>query len=294
MKHETWEIPAEKQRSNREQSLGDLKFTFKLFGQFFIGPFKPALPPLTHADSDRIPVIIVPGFICRPAIYADMQREIHAAGYPCHVLSMGYQMSSIRRKGAKLSEYLTVNEIDEAYVVAHSMGGLIVTSSILQGETRIKHGWTLGTPLFGTNIVWVLWAIAALVFACNQASGWHWGLLLMGVFFSPGLRQMLPQSDFLEFSTKEYPKMTNLTSVFCSMDTVVFSAPWNEPGSTSRFGRPSDVLFPEAGHNNIAMGSNAIEALVKAIEVENGTAGDVPEEELSADDLLVETQTGEQ
>ena len=184
MKHQTWEIPAEKQRSKSEQTMGDLKFTLRLFGEYLIGPFKPALPPLTTvADSDKPPVIIVPGFICRPAIYAEMQRKIHAAGYPCHVLSLGYQVSSVRRKGTKLSEYLTENGIDEAYVVAHSMGGLIVTASILQGETRIKHGWTLGSPLFGANIVWILWAIAALVFVCNQSSGWHWGLLLMAFFF---------------------------------------------------------------------------------------------------------------
>ncbi|MFT5062936.1 MAG: pimeloyl-ACP methyl ester carboxylesterase [Gammaproteobacteria bacterium] len=272
MKHETWEIPADKQRTNAEQTMGDFKFTIKLFWEFFIGPFKRALMPLTKAaDPNKIPVIIVPGFICRPAIYADMQRKIQAAGYPCHVLSLGYQVSNVLGKGRKLSAYLDEQGIDEAYVVAHSMGGLVVTSAILQGEKRIRHGWTLGSPLWGTNVVWVLYAIAALLFVCNQASGWNWGLLLLALYLSPSLRQMMPKSDYLEFTSKEYPKMDNLTSVFCAMDTVVFSAPWNEPGSTSRFGRPTDILFPESGHNNIAMGENAIEALVKAIEIKNGT-----------------------
>lgn len=289
MKHETWEIPADKQRTKGEQAIGDLKFTFQLFGQFFVGPFKPALQPLRDGDDDKIPVIIVPGFICRPAIYAEMQRRINAAGYPCHVLSMGYQVSSIRRKGTQLSEYLTQNGIEEAYVVAHSMGGLIVTSSILQGESRIRHGWTLGTPLFGTNIVWILWLIAAWVLIANQASGWHCGLIFLAFYLSPGLRQMSPQSDFLQFSTKEYPKMDNLTSVFCSMDSVVFSAPWNEPGSTSRFGRESDILFPESGHNNIAMGDNAITALVNAIEEKNGTATEVEPDVEAPDTETTET-----
>lgn len=270
MKHKTWEIPAEKQRSKGEQVIDDLKFTAQLLGETLIGPFKPSLPPLTQmANDNKIPVIIVPGFICRPAVYKKMQRKIHAAGYPCHVLSMGFQVGSIRRKEALLSEYLTAHQIDEAYVVAHSMGGLVLTSSIQQGETRVRHGWTLGAPLFGTNIVWLLTALVGLTLVCNQSSGWHWGLLSIACFLSPALRQMSPQSDFLEFSTKAYPDMSNVTSVFCSMDTVVCSAPWNEPGSTSRFRRDTDVLFPEVGHNNLAMGDNALIALVDAIEAEN-------------------------
>ena len=145
------------------------------------------------------------------------------------------------------------------------MGGLILTSSIVQGESRIKHGWTLGAPIWGTNVVWVVYGLAALIIACNLGSGWNWALIMLAFFLSPGLRQMMPGSDFIEFSSKDYPKMKNITSVFCQMDTIVFQALWKEPGSSSRFNRPDDVLFPESGHNNIAMGENAINCLVNAI-----------------------------
>ena len=149
------------------------------------------------------------------------------------------------------------------------MGGLILTSSLVQGEERIRHGWTLGAPIWGTNIVWVLFAAVAFTLALNLNTGWNWAMLLIVVFLSPGLRQMMPGSDFLQFSSKEYGNMHHITSVFCEMDTIVFSALWREPGSSSRFNRADDVLFPEVGHNNIAMGDNAIELLVKAIEQEH-------------------------
>ena len=265
MEHQTWEIPPEKQRSKGQQNWADLKFSLSLWIQYLTGPFRTPPPPLT-AGADKRPVVIVPGFICRPSIYKKMQAAIHAAGHPCHIISLGYQVSNLLGKGRKFSAYFDQHKIDDAYVVAHSMGGLIVSSALVQGETRVRHGWTLGAPIWGTNIVWVVYAVVALSVAMNVGSGWNWALVLLAFFLSPGLRQMAPGSDFLEFTSKHYDEMDNITSVFCQFDTIVFSSLKKEPGSSSRFGRPTDVLFPEAGHNNIAMGDNAIEALVKAIE----------------------------
>ncbi len=268
MPHKTWEIPAEKQRSKGAQNLDDLKFSLKLWASYVTGPFRKPPPPLT-TDATKLPVVIVPGFICRPFIYKKMQAAIHAAGHPCHILSLGYQVSNLLGKGRKLSAYLDEHNIDEAYVVAHSMGGLILTSALVQEEKRIRHGWTLGAPLWGTNIVWVVYALVAIIVALNMGSGWNWALVLLAFFMSPGLRQMAPGSDYLEFTSKQYDEMQHITSVFCQFDGIVFSSPKAEPGSTSRFRRESDVLFPEAGHNNIAMGDNAIECLVGAISAKD-------------------------
>ena len=71
---------------------------------------------------------------------------------------------------------------------------------------------------------------------------------------------------------ESFDQMQAITSVFCAMDAIVFSNPFKEPGSSSRFRRESDVLFPEAGHNNVAMGDNAIRAIVEAIEACDATS----------------------
>ncbi len=270
MNHATWEIPAEHQRSRATQALDDLRFTLVLFWRYLIGPFVRSPAPLTEgADPDKAPVIIVPGFICRPAIYRRLQQAIHAAGFPCHVMDLGYQVSSVYRKAQRISEYITRIDAKEVYAVSHSMGGLILATCVYQGEKRIRHGWTLGAPLWGTNIVYIVYALALLALLTLLGEGFGWALLFALIFLSAGLRQMVPGSDLLNFISSRYDEMQNLTSVFCAMDTIVFSNPLKEPGSSSRFGRESDVLFPEAGHNNIAMGDNAIRAIVAALEAQH-------------------------
>ncbi len=264
--HETWEIPAERQRSVDIQNLDDLQFTIYLWWCYMIGPFMRPPAALTYnTDPDKIPVVIVPGFICRPAIYTRMQQAIHAAGFACHILPLGYQVSSIYEKGRKLSAYIDQLGAKEVYLVAHSMGGLIVTTCLYQGETRVRHAWTLGAPLWGTNVVWVVYGLVTLILAWNLSGGWGWYLLFAAFFLSPALRQMKPGSDFLRFTTQKYDEMRHVTSVFCQMDTIVFKNLKEEPGSSSRFGRPTDVLFPENGHNNIAMGENGIDCMVRAL-----------------------------
>ena len=269
MNHETWKIPAEHRRSGLLQTLDDLRFTLALFFRYLVGPFLPSPRALVEgSDPSRPPVIIVPGFICRPANYLPMQRAFHAAGYACHIMDLGYQVGCIYRKAKLLSEYITAIGANEVYVVAHSMGGLVLATSLHQGERRVRHAWTLGTPLWGTNIVHVVYGVAILVLLGNLDTGWGWYLVAAVFFMSTALRQMLPDSDLITFVSAKYGEMQNVTSVFCTMDTIVFSNPLKEPGSSSRFGRESDVLFPEAGHNNIAMGDNAIRAMVQAVNAE--------------------------
>jgi pimeloyl-ACP methyl ester carboxylesterase len=272
MNYQIWEVPPERRRTRVQQTLDDLRFTAILFWHYLIGPFVGAPSPLTeNARPGRIPVIIVPGFICRPALYRGLQRALHAAGYPCHIMNLGYQVHSVHRKAQLISEYITRIGAKEVFAVGHSMGGLILVTAIYQGENRIRHAWTLGSPLKGTNLVWVVYALAIYMLWGMFGSGVGWALLFAVVFLSAGLRQMVPGSDLLRFVSSRYDQMQNVTSVFCAMDAVVFSNPLKEPGSSSRFGRETDVLFPEAGHNNIAMGDNAIRAIVEAVEMQDDT-----------------------
>lgn len=275
MEHRTWTIPTERQRPRSEQSRDDLRHTLWLWWQYLIGPFVPPPRPLTRPSGrDRPPVLIVPGFICRPAIYAPMQRALHDAGFDVHILDFGFQVGNLFDKAEALSRYIDGLGVERVHVVAHSMGGLIVTACQYLGETRIAHGWTLGAPLAGTRIVYLVYlaALLILLLGAGQGPGLHW--LAAGVFLSPGLAQMRPGSDLLRVTSRLYPQMENLTAVFCQHDLIVFLDPRDEPGSASRFGRPDDVLFPEVGHNNIAMGGNAIACLVAELVERDRDAGD--------------------
>lgn len=266
MEHQTWTLPPADQRSRGAQALDDLKFTLILWWRYLIGPFVKPPAPLLAESADKLPVIIVPGFICRPAIYTRMQATLHAAGYPVYILDLGYQVSSIYRKGRRLSDLISEIGAPQVHVVAHSMGGLILLSALYQGEARIRHGWTLGAPIHGTNIVYAVYGLALAIILSNLDGGLSWYLAVAALFLSAGLRQMLPGSDLITFLSERYGQMRNVTAVFCQQDLIVFGNPLKEPGSSSRFGRPDDVLFPEVGHNNIAMGDNAIRCLCAAIQ----------------------------
>lgn len=269
MEHLTWEIPAERRRSGLAQALDDLRFTLILAFHWLIGPFVPAIAPLTaNARPGALPVIIVPGFICRPAIYRPLQQALHAAGHPSHILDLGFQVGDIAAKARQLSAYITQLGAAEVLVIGHSMGGSILATCLHQGETRIRRAWTLGTPLFGTNVVYGVYGLAAAVLLTHLSQGLGAYLLWAAVFFSPALRQMLPGSKLLAEVAPDYPRMTQVTSVFCAMDLIAFSNPLKEPGSSSRFNRPDDVLFPESGHNNIVMGQNAVLAITAAVAVD--------------------------
>ena len=266
MNHQTWEIPQERRRGQFAQTLAELRHSLLLLWHYLIGPFWPAPRPLTDGAKSGAPVVvIVPGFICRPALYVDLQRAIHAAGYPCHILDLGFQLGSIEPKGRELSDYLTRIGAKEALVIGHSMGGLILASCLVQGETRVRAGWLLGAPVFGTTIIYAVYGLAALAVLDHWQAGFSAWLAAAAVFFVPALRQMLPRSRFIAGLAARYPQMTQLTSVFCQLDLIAFHNPLNEPGTASRFGRETDVLFPEAGHNNLAMGDNAIAAVVAAL-----------------------------
>lgn len=272
MQHRVWQIPETDRRSGVAQTLDDLRFTVQLFWHYLIGPFVGAPPPLTDGTAPgKVPVLIVPGFICRPAIYRGLQKALHAAGYPAYIVDLGYQVGSVYLKAQRISETIDRIGAKEVYVVAHSMGGLITATAQYLGETRIRHGWLLGAPLWGTNIIYGVYGGALLAIATHIGSGFSLALIAGVLFLSAGLRQMVPGSDLLRFVSRRYPEMQNLTSVFCALDAIVFHNLLKEPGSSSRFGRESDVLFPEAGHNNIAMGDNAIRAIVAAVEQDAAT-----------------------
>lgn len=272
MQHRVWQIPEADRRSGLAQTLDDLRFTVRLFWHYLIGPLVGAPLPLTDGTAPgKIPVLIVPGFICRPAIYRGLQKALHAAGHPAYIVDLGYQVGSVYLKAQRISETIDRIGAKEVYVVAHSMGGLITATAQYLGETRIRHGWLLGAPLWGTNIIYGVYGGALLAIATHIGSGFSLALIAGVLFLSAGLRQMVPGSDLLRFVSRRYPDMQNLTSVFCAMDAIVFHNPLKEPGSSSRFGRESDVLFPEAGHNNIAMGDNAIRAIVAAVNQDAAT-----------------------
>jgi hypothetical protein len=106
------------------------------------------------------------------------------------------------------------------------MGGLITVTSMLNGETRIRKAFTLGTPYEGTWMVYKgwLWGLllgALLAVACSPwvtAVYWSW------LFFLPSLRQMRPGSPFLSKLSPQLPAVPNVQCLYATRDEVVIAA----------------------------------------------------------------------
>ncbi len=271
MQSRTWEIPEHQQLGNAAQIWREIRHVLIYLWHALRGPLVPPAPALR--EGDRRTIILVPGFLGRSESFVPMQRRLNEAGHPCYILPLGFQMGDLLRKGRELSDLLNRHDLDDVYVIAHSMGGLISIAAILQGETRIRHLWCLGSPLFGTINVPLLYGIATLILLAGIPFGYGPWLIAAGIFLIPCLRQMGRESVLLRWFRRHYDDLQNTTSVFARYDEIVLSSPTREPGSTSRFGRSSDVYCPEIGHNNLIQGEAAIEAMVGEVaQMDNATA----------------------
>lgn len=260
-----YRIPEQNQKPRFRQVTDEIGYNLWYAWCFIWGMFVKPVPPLT--EGNRTPVVIVPGFLGRSQVFTPIQKALNRAGHPCYILPLGFQVGNALPKSRQLSELLTRYDLRDCFVLAHSYGGLIAVGTLLNQEDRIRKTWVLGAPLFGTIVTGLAYGIALVMAIWGLAGGNLWAVLWLLVLLSPALRQMTPGSDLLQFYQRAYPQLTQCVSVFAAYDQTVngFS---KEPGSTSRFRRPDDILFPEIGHNNLVMGSNAIQFLVEQIATE--------------------------
>lgn len=164
------------------------------------------------------------------------------------------------------------------------MGGLITCTAMMEGETRIRKVWTLGTPykvrkdggygsgpplldsimtttpLFhvltqGTYMVYTAYVV---FFLLGLATCILWNsilglILVVGVFFVPSLRQMRPFSPFLRAFHDSFPFLVDQDKVQCIYalrDHIVISHHrdiWAPPA----LGRHDDICVPGNYHRLI-------------------------------------------
>lgn len=266
MNDQTSAIPAQHQRSVFRQIANEIGYNLWYLWCFIRGIFVRPVPPLT-AGTKR-PVVIVPGFLGRSEVFIPLQAALNDAGHPCYILPLGFQVGNALPKSTQLSELLSRHDLRDCFVLAHSYGGLIAIGSLLNQETRIRKAWLLGAPLFGTIVTGLAYGLALVMAVWGLAVENHLAALWLLVFLCPSLRQMTPGSDLLQIYQRSYPKLKQCVSVYAAYDQTV-NGFGKEPGSTSRFRRPDDILFPEIGHNNLAMGANAIRFLVEQVSAED-------------------------
>lgn len=183
------------------------------------------------------PVVIVPGFLGQPLAYFKLRSAFAKQGHPVYVVPLGFQMGNIAVKGVKLERYLEKNNIDDCYVIGHSMGGLISLSMNYRGRDKVRKLYLVNSPLKGTIVAFFV------------------------PFMIAGL-QMTPVSPFIKEITRRFNSFSNLQTIFSRGDEIVV------PNRNLRMGRFDDVMFDEVGHLNLGLGRNGIECLCDLVHRE--------------------------
>jgi len=230
------------------------------------------LPP--KPQGSKRPVLLVPGWCGRTRSFRKMAEGLAAKGYPVYPVPLGSQLGCIDRKASLLSKFLDMHGLEDVYVVAHSMGGLISVRSMMKGETRIRRLITMGTPYRGTHVIYLGYLVTfALVIALSFWLSLLAGTIYLALFMQiPSLWQMQPSSVFLE-ETLEYLSRvaTPVQCVYAVRDQIVIHN-WRQAWSPTRLGRADDLCLPEYGHMNLFMGPSGIELVTRLLARYEATA----------------------
>jgi len=200
-----------------------------IFGIFYRIP--------NYTKGSKRPVVLLCGWLERPICWFPMRKKLIEAGHPVYIVPLGFQVGDIKKKAVIVSRFLKANNINDCYLVCHSMGGLIGWGMIHMSGTRVRKMYTLGTPLRGTYMAY------------------------LAPFF-PSTWQMMPGSNFLELLGMKYNVISKVQSINASFDQIVV------PTKYSQLNHKDDVLLPETGHMNLFMGSTGIKYILELIELD--------------------------
>lgn len=147
------------------------------------------------------------------------------------------------------------------------MGGLITVRSMMQGETRIRRLVTMGTPYRGTHVIYLGYAVSALLVL---ALGFHLSPLLGSLSLAlilriPSLWQMQPASALTQETLAFLARAdTPVQCVYAVRDQIVVHN-WRDAWSPTRLGREDDLCLPEYGHMNLFMGQSGCELVAQLL-----------------------------
>jgi len=188
-------------------------------------------------EGTKRAVVLVSGFFGSPLTWSKCRTALAEQGHPVYVVRLGFQCGNLRSYSKKLENFLDENNLSDAYLVCHSMGGLVAAHMGYRGRDRTRKVFTLGTPFRGHPLTFLVpFAIAS------------W--------------QMFPYSPFMRETQAKYRTLSSIQAVFATFDEINFLPTLNIPG------RFDDVKLAQLGHCNLFMGPAGIECVTELILAE--------------------------
>ena len=192
------------------------------------------LQPEPHLRGERRPVVLVPGFLGRGLAFSRLKRALAKEGYPVYIADLGFGVGCIEEKGRLLEELVTEHELEDFYVIGHSMGGLIAMSMSDEVRRKVRHFITMGTTFHG--------AVLSYLFP-----------------LFPAARQLNPDSRLVRRIAERARAHDNITSVIAEWDEIAL------PVDSCRVEGCEEVTGV-AGHAQLILRSSAIEQLVYLVD----------------------------
>ena len=186
--------------------------------------------PGHHREGRASPVVLVPGFLGRGLGFSRMKRALVRAGYPVYVADLGYGVGCIEEKAELLEAFVDKHKLEDFYIVAHSMGGLISMGMSRQARQRVRHFVTLGTAFHGALLSYLL-------------------------PFLPAARQLNPSSSLLRRFIKRARRQDNLTAIVARWDEIAL------PPRSCRV-EGCELRTGVAGHAQLIMRSASFKQLI--------------------------------
>jgi pimeloyl-ACP methyl ester carboxylesterase len=120
------------------------------FERAWMGPVRPE-----RFSRERLPVILVHGYVCNRAQWRPIARALRARGETVWAASYEPVYASIERSvpqlAGQIDAALAASGRDRAILVAHSMGGLVVRAYLrAHGGGKVARAVTLGSPHHGS------------------------------------------------------------------------------------------------------------------------------------------------
>lgn len=121
-------------------------------GVWFANPFLADRPaPAVAEATHRWTILFVHGYVCNRAVWHSFMRDAASRGYRCEAVTLPDPFAAIDRQVGPVEQALASCPAGEPVViVAHSMGGLVARALMRQGDARVAHVITLGSPHHGT------------------------------------------------------------------------------------------------------------------------------------------------
>lgn len=190
-------------------------------------------PPPTPAGAAR-PVVLVPGFLGRGLAFLRLRDQLAAQGHPVYIADLGFGVGCIRQKSRQLEAFIEDHELEDFYLVGHSMGGVISLGMSDEACRRVRHFITLGTAYRGAILS-----------------------RLVPIF--PAARQLHPDSSLIREVIKKARRRDNLTLVVARWDEISF------PRRACLLDGSCEEIIGVAGHAELILNSTSCEQVSKLI-----------------------------